>query len=77
MDKVQVLMSTYNGEKYIEEQLQSILQQSYHNIEILIRDDGSNDNTVNIIRKYADMYSDKIRFIKGSNAGIIPSFLNC
>ncbi|OKP81748.1 glycosyl transferase family 2 [Paenibacillus helianthi] len=74
MNKVQVLMSTFNGEKYIEEQLQSILQQNYHNIAILIRDDGSNDNTVPIIQRYVKLYSDKIRFIKGSNVGVIQSF---
>ncbi|WP_310830419.1 glycosyltransferase family 2 protein [Paenibacillus pedocola] len=75
MDKVQVLMSTFNGERYIEEQLQSILHQTYYNIVILIRDDGSSDNTVPIIQKYAEMYSDKIRFIKGSNIGVVQSFI--
>lgn len=74
MDKVQVLLSTYNGEAYIEEQLQSILQQTYQNIVILIRDDGSSDSTVPIIQKFMDMYSDKICFIKGSNVGVIESF---
>ncbi|CQR58539.1 glycosyltransferase family 2 protein [Paenibacillus riograndensis] len=76
MDKVQVLMSTYNGEAYIEEQLKSILQQTYHNIVILIRDDGSSDNTVLIIQKFMGMYPDKFRFIKGSNVGVIQSFFN-
>ena len=39
--KVQVLMSTYNGEKYIKTQLDSILAQDYEEIDLLIRDDGS------------------------------------
>jgi glycosyltransferase involved in cell wall biosynthesis len=41
MKKVQILLSTYNGEKYVEEQINSLLQQTYPNVEILIRDDGS------------------------------------
>lgn len=74
MSKVQVLMSTYNGEKYFEEQLHSILNQSYANISILIRDDGSKDNTISLIQKFVKMFPDKIQFIKGSNVGVIPSF---
>ena len=38
--KVQILMSTYNGEEYIREQMDSILAQSYPDVDILIRDDG-------------------------------------
>ena len=49
--KVAVLLSAYNGEKYIAEQLDSILNQSYKNIKIFIRDDGSKDNTINIIKQ--------------------------
>ncbi|WP_313638957.1 glycosyltransferase family 2 protein [Paenibacillus sp.] len=74
MSKVQVLMSTYNGEKYFEEQLHSILNQSYANLSILIRDDGSKDNTVSLIQKFVKMFPDKIQFINGSNVGVIPSF---
>ena len=48
--KVAVIMSTYNGEKFIKEQLDSILTQTYKNFEIVVRDDGSSDNTVNIIK---------------------------
>ena len=48
MYSVEVLLSTYNGEKYIAEQLNSILHQTMPNIHISIHDDGSSDNTVNI-----------------------------
>ena len=41
-EKVQILMSTYNGERFLSEQIDSLLRQTYHNLEILIRDDGSN-----------------------------------
>ncbi len=71
--KVAILMSTYNGEKYVETQLNSILNQTYKNIEIYVRDDGSKDNTPQILKKYSD--SKKINFIQGENKGFIKSFL--
>lgn len=71
--KVAVLISTYNGEKYLEEQLNSILNQTYKNIEIVIRDDGSKDSTVDIIKKYQEKY-DNIILKEGTNVGFIKSF---
>lgn len=68
--KVAILMSTYNGEKYIEKQLESIFNQTYKNIEIIVRDDESKDNTMNILEKYKD----KIKIIKGKNKGFVGSF---
>ena len=50
--KIQILLSTHNGEKYIDRQLNSILQQSYRSWELIISDDASEDNTVTILRKY-------------------------
>ena len=50
--KVQILMSTYNGEKYLKEQLDSIFKQTYPNIEVLVRDDGSKDSTLKILKEY-------------------------
>lgn len=60
---IDILMATYNGEKYIEEQIQSILNQTYTDFKLIIHDDGSNDSTVHIIRKYAEQFPDKIQFI--------------
>lgn len=54
MLKVQILTSTYNGERNLEEQLQSVFKQKDVDVEFLIRDDGSKDNTVNILKKWAD-----------------------
>ena len=54
MEKVQILMSTYNGEKYIKEQIESILKQNEVEISLLIRDDGSTDKTIEIIKKLAE-----------------------
>lgn len=61
---VEILMATYNGEKYIREQLDSILNQTYKDIRILIRDDGSKDRTIDIIKEYIEKYRYKIRLIE-------------
>lgn len=67
-------MSTYNGEAYLREQLDSILAQTYSNIEILIRDDGSEkDATLKILQEYADKEK-RITYIKGKNCGAAKSF---
>lgn len=52
---VTVLMSTYNGEKYLSQQLESILSQTYPNIRIFVRDDNSQDNTQSILQEYASV----------------------
>jgi glycosyltransferase involved in cell wall biosynthesis len=52
MNKILILLSTYNGEKYLKEQLDSIFAQSYKDFEIIARDDGSNDETINILKSY-------------------------
>lgn len=75
MKTVAVLMSTYNGEKYLAEQLDSILYQEDVNIKILIRDDGSTDSTKDIIREYQKSY-DFISLIEGENVGWRKSFFN-
>lgn len=75
MRSVQVLMSTYNGEKYIRRQIDSILNQKDVAIHLLIRDDGSTDSTCEIIRSYAEKYSDQVEVTMGSNIGYKKSFL--
>ena len=57
---VDILMATYNGEKYIGEQINSILEQSYGNWKLIIHDDGSEDNTVEIIKSFEQKYPEKI-----------------
>ena len=69
---VEILMSTYNGEKYLEEQLDSLFKQTYSKIKVLIRDDGSKDNTVEIIKRYIKDYN--IKLIEGKNIGVIASY---
>lgn len=65
---VTVFIPMYNAEKYIKYSLESILNQTYKNIEILIIDDGSTDNSVSIVKQYNDK---RIRLIKnGVNKGL-------
>lgn len=70
--KVVVLLSTYNGENFLKEQLDSILNQTYSNITILVRDDGSKDKTTLILKEYESQ--GKISLILGENKGFIDSF---
>ena len=71
--KVAVLLSTYNGEKYVAEQIHSILTQTYKNLVLVVRDDGSSDKTKKIVKEFADKY-DNIRLVEGKNMGFIKSF---
>jgi len=59
-----ILMATYNGEKYISQQIDSILNQTYRNWQLLIHDDGSTDKTVEIVKSYVKKYPDKILLIE-------------
>lgn len=52
---VSVIMAVYNGEKYIQEAIESVLNQTYKDIELVVVDDGSNDNTRKIVEKYKDV----------------------
>lgn len=71
--KVCVLMSTYNGEKYLSEQLDSILVQQSVEVYINIRDDGSTDGTQKILDKYKEEYGN-ITVQYGENIGYERSF---
>ena len=71
--KVAVIMSTYNGEKFVREQLDSIINQTYKNVEIVVRDDGSSDNTVAIIKEYQQA-NKNITLHEGKNLGFVKSF---
>lgn len=80
MKKVNVILSTYNGEKYLSVQLESIMKQTYPNVTIYIRDDGSTDSTLKIISDYQKEYSsNKIKLIEDNlgNLGYVKSFLTC
>ena len=73
---VQILLSTYNGEKYISSQIDSILAQDFDDWELLIRDDLSSDRTPKIITSYSEKHPDKIKIIASTkNLGSTQSFM--
>lgn len=72
---VAVLMSTYNGEKYLEEQINSILVQEGVQVELFIRDDGSTDHTISILKDYEKRYCNITVFIEDENLGPGKSFM--
>ena len=63
MPLVSVIMSVYNGEKYLTEAINSILAQTFAEFELLIVDDGSKDNSAEIIRSY-EQGDSRIRFFQ-------------
>jgi hypothetical protein len=64
--KVSIVIPVYNGEKYLEECIDSALNQSYSNIEVIAVNDGSTDNSLQILKNY----SDRIKIISKENGGI-------
>lgn len=75
MYKVCVLMSTYNGEKYLSEQIESILAQEDVEITLIVRDDGSNDSTISILNTYKKI-GNLLVLEDNLNLGPACSFMN-
>ena len=69
--KIMVLLSTYNGEKYISEQIESVLCQQGVDVHIVARDDGSQDETINILKRISTL--ENITVIEGQNIGVVGS----
>lgn len=65
-----ILMATYNGGRYIREQIDSIINQTYNGWHLYIRDDGSNDNTLAIINEYRQKY-ENITLIQDNMGGLV------
>ncbi|TDH20883.1 glycosyltransferase [Segetibacter sp. 3557_3] len=75
-DLVSVVMCTYNGEQYLSAQMNSILSQSYRNIEVIVCDDASTDNTPNILAEYA-VKDPRIKVsVNAHTTGIKQNFTN-
>ena len=70
---VLVLMSTYNGELFLKEQIDSILSQEGVDVRLLVRDDGSKDNTCSILSDYASAHQN-IEWKACENVGFVKSF---
>jgi glycosyltransferase involved in cell wall biosynthesis len=73
-ETVSVVMSAYNGAGYVEEQLESILHQTYSNLEVILIDDASTDNTYNILKSYAAKDNRVSLYQQQKNVGYNISF---
>lgn len=73
MNSVCVLMSTYNGDKFLREQINSILNQKSCVIKLVVRDDGSSDHTIEILEEYKQ--KGLLEYTKGKNVGPAKSFI--
>ena len=71
---VSIAMASYNGERFITEQLYSILNQTYPNIELVIVDDCSKDETISIIKRYQEKFSNIKLFQNEMNSGVTKTF---
>lgn len=77
MKTVKILMATYNGQKYIAEQLDSLAAQTYENWQLIASDDGSTDDTVQILRIYQELWgAEKIQIRLRSKADFVENFLS-
>lgn len=74
MPLVSIVMCTYNGVAYLAEQLESLVKQTYINIEIIIVDDCSTDNTIDVVSEYQNNYSQISVFTNEYNLGYINNF---
>lgn len=71
---ISIAMCSYNGERFIKEQIDSILEQTYMNFELIIVDDGSKDNTIKIIKEYQSKDSRVKLFQNEKNLGFVKNF---
>ncbi len=71
---VSIVLTTYNGQTFLKEQLDSLISQSYPNIEIIAVDDGSTDDTVRILNDYAARHPDMKVTVNEANLGFIKNF---
>lgn len=73
-EKIDVLLATYNGEKYLKEQIDSILNQTYQNINLIISDDNSKDSTKKILNEYKNKDNRIKIYLQDKNLGYIKNF---
>ena len=71
-----ILMCTYNGDKFIRRQFESIFNQSFKNWHIIINDDGSSDRTLEIIHEYQKIWGERIQLRSGPQKGFAENFLS-
>ena len=74
MEKIDILLATYNGEKYLEAQLNSILSQTYSNFRLIVSDDFSSDSTRDILNRYKEKDNRIILYFQEENLGVVKNF---
>jgi glycosyltransferase involved in cell wall biosynthesis len=76
--RIGILIATYNGEKYLEKQIESLLNQTCQTFKVFIRDDLSTDNTVSLIKRYVKKDPNKFCLVEDDfgNLGCSKSFMN-
>lgn len=72
-EKIDILLATYNGEKYVAEQIESILNQTYKNINLIISDDCSKDKTPQILKEYSQKDSRIKLNLQQENMGVVKN----
>lgn len=76
--KVSIIMGIYNCENTLKESIESIINQTYENWELIMCDDCSTDNTFNVAKSYADKYKNKIKLIRNNeNITLAPTLNKC
>ncbi|PEX88716.1 glycosyltransferase family 2 protein [Bacillus cereus] len=70
--EIVILLSTYNGEKFLSQQLDSLINQTYKEWLCLVRDDGSSDSTIDILNTYASKYPERFLIIDNMNQNLRP-----
>jgi glycosyltransferase involved in cell wall biosynthesis len=68
--QIDILLATYNGESFLEPQIESILAQSYNSWRLIVRDDGSNDRTLEILTRYCERFPEKIIMLKDDDGNV-------
>lgn len=77
-DKISIIMGIYNCERYLAESIESILNQTYSNWELIMCDDGSKDNTLKLAQQYQKKYPEKIKvLINEKNMGLNYTLNKC
>ena len=74
MEKINILMATYNGRRYVAQQIESILNQTYQDFRLIISDDSSTDSTLKILEEYEKKDQRIEIYCQGENLGIVANF---
>src|SRR4051812_34797655 len=72
---VGILLATFNGEAFLPQQLESFVAQTHKNWQLLVSDDGSVDQTVDIVEKFAQTVCQRVKIVRGPERGFCRNFI--